>query len=137
MYDRINRTILGIAVVVAFTCALVPGALAEREEHGCSLRTLKGTWGFVFQGTIIGFGPIAIVGIATFDGAGNWSRNERAVVNGNVLPHEVITGTYTVNDTCTGTTTDSLGHTSEFVIVANRREMLSIGPILARWQRSR
>jgi len=51
MYDRINRTILGIAVVVAFTCALVPGALAEREEHGCSLRTLKGTWGFELNGT--------------------------------------------------------------------------------------
>jgi len=32
MYDRINRTILVIAVVVAFTCALVPGALAERRS---------------------------------------------------------------------------------------------------------
>ena len=127
MYDRINRTMLVIAVVVVFTCALAPGALAESEEHGCSLRTLKGTWGFELNGTIIGFGPIAIVGVATFDGAGNWSRNERAVVNGNVLPRELILGTYTVNDDCTGTTADTLGHTSEFVIVGNRKQIISIG----------
>ena len=88
---------------------------------------MKGTWGFELNGTIIGFGPIAIVGVATFDGAGNWSRNERAVVNGNVLPREVIVGTYTMNDDCTGTTADTLGHTSEFVLVGNRKQIISIG----------
>ena len=87
----------------------------------------EGNMGFELNGTIIGFGPIAIVGVATFDGAGDWSRNERAVVNGNVLPREVIVGTYTMNDDCTGTTADTLGHTSEFVLVGNRKQIISIG----------
>jgi hypothetical protein len=95
-------------------------------EHGCTLATLKGTWGIVFNGTIIGFSPIAIVGIATFDGDGSWSRDERAVVNGNVLPQELITGTYTVNGNCTGTTLDNIGNSSDFVIVAHRTEMFAI-----------
>jgi len=109
---------------------LVPAVHAQEsaeEEHGCTLVTLKGTWGFVFNGTIIGFGPIAVVGLATFDGAGNWSRDERAVVNGNVLPRELITGTYTVNGNCTGTTSDSTANSSDFVLVAHRKEMFAIG----------
>jgi len=73
---------------------LVPAVQESSDaEHGCTLATVKGTWGVTFNGTIVGFGPIAIVGVATFDGAGNWSRDERAVVNGNVLPRELLTGT--------------------------------------------
>ena len=109
---------------------LVPTVQAQESaeaEQGCTLATLKGTWGFVFNGTIIGFGPIAVVGVATFDGAGNLSRDERAVVNGNMLPRELITGTYTVNNNCTGTTSDSIGNSSEFVIVAHHKEMFAIG----------
>jgi len=109
---------------------LVPAVQAQestKAEQGCTLATLKGTWGFVFNGTIIGFGPIAVVGVATFDGAGNWLRDERAVVNGNVLPRELITGTYTMNNNRTGTTSDSIGNSSEFVIVAHHKEMLAIG----------
>ena len=108
---------------------LVPAVQAQESndaEHGCTLATLKGPWGVTFNGTIVGFGPIAIVGVATFDGAGNWSRDERAVVNGNVLPRELITGTYTVNGNCTGTTVDTIGNSSDFVIVAHRTEMFAI-----------
>lgn len=124
MQHRINRGFLLVALAVALTLGAVPRATAE---DGCTLLTLKGTWGFVVNGTIIGFGPIAIVGVAHFDGSGNWSRVEKAVVNGNVLPREEITGTYTVNGNCTGTTADIQGHTSEFSIVTNRKELLSIG----------
>src|SRR3989441_10425450 len=109
---------------------LVPAVQAQESndaEHSCTLATLKGPWGVTFNGTIVGFGPIAIVGVATFDGAGNWSRDERAVVNGNVLPREVIVGTYTMNDDCTGTIPDTLAHTSEFVLVGNRKQIISIG----------
>ena len=104
---------------------LVPAVQESSDaEHGCTLATAKGTWGVTFNGTIVGFGPIAIVGVATFDGAGNWSRDERAVVNGNVLPRELLTGTYTVNGNCTGTTT--IGNSSDFVIIAHRTEMFAI-----------
>jgi hypothetical protein len=124
MKDPINRMVLVIALAVVFSLVIVPKA---RAEDGCTLDTLKGTWGFVFNGTIIGFGPIAVVGVATFDGEGHFSRDERAVVNGNVLPREFITGTYTVSGNCTGTTADTLGNSSEFVIVSNRKEIISIG----------
>jgi len=84
---------LGYGAVWLSTLGAVPRAHAE---EGCTLVTLKGAWGFLLNGTIIGFGPIAIEGVAQFDSAGNFSRDERAVVNGNVLPPKHITGTYTV-----------------------------------------
>jgi len=124
MHHQISRVFFIITFVVALTLGTVPRAHAQ---GGCTLVTLKGSWGFLLNGTIIGVGPIAIEGVVQFDGAGNFTRDERAVVNGHVLPPEHITGTYTVSGDCTGTTLDSLGHTSEFSIVSNRKEILSIG----------
>ena len=124
MRYQIGRIFLLITIAVALTLGTVPRAHAQ---DGCTLVTLKGSWGFLLTGTIIGVGPIAIEGVAQFDGAGNFTRDERAVVNGHVLPPEHITGTYTVSGDCTGTTADSLGHTSEFSIVSNRKELLSVG----------
>ena len=123
MRYRANSLFLLTALAVALTLDAVPASAQE----GCTVVTLKGSWGFLVTGTIIGVGPIAVNGVAQFDGAGNFERNETAVVNGHVLPTEHITGTYTVNSDCTGTTADSLGHTSEFSIVSNRKEMLSVG----------
>jgi hypothetical protein len=137
--QAIYRFIAALALVVILVLCmpllgtdvrLVPAVQAQESdeaEHGCTLATLKGTWGFVFNGTIIGFGPIAVVGLATFDGAGHWSRDERAVVNGNVLRRELIAGTYTVDSDCTGTTSDSTGNSSDFVLVAHHKEMFAIG----------
>ena len=124
MQDQIGRVFLLITLAVASILGVVPRAHAE---EGCTLVTLKGSWGFLLNGTIIGVGPIAIEGVAQLDGEGNFFRDERAVVNGNVLPPEHITGTYTVSSDCTGTTADSLGHTSQFSIVDNRKEILSVG----------
>ena len=124
MRYQIGRIFLLITVAVASTLGTVPRAHAQ---DGCTLVTLKGSWGFLLTGTIIGVGPIAIEGVVQFDGAGNFTRDERAVVNGHVLAPEHITGTYTVSGDCTGTTADSLGHTSEFSIVSNRKELLSVG----------
>jgi hypothetical protein len=97
------------------------------DDVSCSSASLKGRYGFVLNGTIVGVGPLGIVGLAKFDGAGNWSRNETAVVNGHVLPPESIDGTYTVNADCTGSTSDSQGHHAQFVIVGGGKEMFSIG----------
>jgi len=124
MQHQIDRVFLLITLAVASILGAVPRAHAE---EGCTLVTLKGAWGFLLNGTIIGLGPIAIGGVAQFDGEGNFFRDERAVVNGIVLPPEHITGTYTVSGDCTGTTSDSIGHTSQFSIVDNRKEILSVG----------
>jgi hypothetical protein len=118
-----------IALAVALTVGAVPRAHAQ---DGCTLVTLKGSWGFLLNGTIIQVPPvpnfpIAIVGVIHFDGASNFTRDERAVVNGHVFPPEHITGTYTVSDDCTGTTLDNAGRTSQFTIVSNRKEMFTVG----------
>jgi hypothetical protein len=101
--------------------------LARDEVEGgrCTLATLKGSWGSLINGTILGVGPIAVAGLAKFHGDGTFSMDATAVVDGNVFPDQT-TGTYTVNDDCTGTTMDSLGDSSKFVIVGNRTEVLAI-----------
>lgn len=121
------RRIMSVALpTVLLFCISALQARAE-DDVSCSNASLKGSYGFVLNGTIVGVGPLAIVGLAKFDGAGNWSRNETAVVNGHVLPPESIAGTYTVNADCTGSTSDSQGHHSQFVIVGRGKEMFSIG----------
>jgi hypothetical protein len=122
-----RRNVMSVALsTVLLFCLSALQARAE-DDVSCSNASLKGSYGFVLNGTIVGVGPLAIVGLAKFDGAGNWSRNETAVVNGHVLPPESIPGTYTVNADCTGSTLDSQGRHAQFVIVDRGKEMFSIG----------
>jgi hypothetical protein len=67
MKDRRYRTSLVVATFLAFTVAAVPGAFARK---GCSNASVKGSYGFRFNGTILGgpfAGPATLVGIAKFD----------------------------------------------------------------------
>jgi hypothetical protein len=98
---------------------------SEEGEEGCTLATLKGLWGSAINGTIIGVGPIAVVGLTKFDGEGHLSMDATAVIDGNVFPDQT-TGTYTVNQNCTGTTVDSIGDSSTFVIVGDGKEIIAI-----------
>ena len=82
MQHQIGRVFLLITLAVASILGAVPAAHAE---EGCTLVTLKGAWGTMLNG-IIGVGPIAQVGVATYDGAGHWSRTETTNVNGNTFP---------------------------------------------------
>jgi hypothetical protein len=127
MKDRRYRTSLVVATFLAFTVAAVPGAFARK---GCSNASVKGSYGFRFNGTILGgpfAGPATLVGIAKFDGAGNWTRTEIANVNGHPLPSETVTGTYSINEDCTGSTSDEQRHSSFLVLVSNGKEILSEG----------
>ena len=105
--------ILSLALL-AWACPRIAGA---QDGPACSADSLTGSYGFVLNGTIVGVGPISIVGTIEYDGSGGFVRKETTVINGHVLPPETIQGTYTVNANCTGTTVDSLGHHSVFVIV--------------------
>ena len=99
---------------------------AKDEEDGCRLATLKGSWVSAINGAIVGVGPIAVLGVTKFDGEGHFSMDATAVIDGNVFPDHT-TGTYTVNDNCTGRTLDSIGDSSTFVIVGNRSQVIAIG----------
>jgi hypothetical protein len=105
----------------------IGSSLASADDgSGCTNATITGSYGGLLTGTIIGLGPIGQVDIATFDGAGHWSRTETTNINGNTLPPETIAGTYNVNADCTGSTQDEQGHASTFVLVNHGKEMLAL-----------
>jgi len=99
--------------------------LFDGGEGGCTLATLKGSWGSSIKATIIGVGPIAVLGLTNFDGEGHFSMDATAIIDGNVSS-EQTTGTYTVNHNCTGTTIDSIGDSSTFAIVGDGKEIIAV-----------
>lgn len=117
----------GMASALAVVLLVGVGTRSASALDSCSNATLTGSYGFVLTGTILGVGPISIVGTSKYDGAGNFVRNEVTVVNGYVLPPETISGTYSVNADCTGTTADTLGLHSQFVIVNNGKGFFGEG----------
>jgi hypothetical protein len=117
--------------------SIVPSVQAKDKDNekggcpgNCSLRTLNGCYGFTFSGNIVGFGPIAGIGVENFDGQGHVTITQTLNVNGRGGIRDTVTGTYTVNSDCTGSTvitqTDgSLTHI-DFVIVDNGKEILTL-----------
>ena len=93
--------------------------VANDEEHGCTLATLKGQFGAAINGTVIGFGALAASGLTNFDGAGHFSIDATTDVAGMVFPAP-STGMYTVNENCTGRASDSNGDSISFVLVGDR-----------------
>jgi hypothetical protein len=81
---------------------------ANPSRTTCSLATLKGTYGVLEQGTVVGQlpgfppPPFPVVNSATptYDGAGNFSGTYTLSVGGAIVPGR-FTGTYSVNPDCT------------------------------------
>ena len=122
---------LSIASATAFALLSLSGAAQAggqdghdgHDGHGglCSNATLKGPFGFIGHGEILGLigadgkvhpytAPSILddVALVTFDGMGHFSRTDFGVIGG--LPkggqtsfNPVQSGTYTVNSDCTGT----------------------------------
>jgi hypothetical protein len=109
-----RKSISMIAAPIIMVCGLLfagSRARANDEDTKCTNRTLRGDYGFVAQGVLIGipgFPPEAqfrSVGVAHFDGKGNLTWQEHTVENGKPLNADWVqaSGTYTVNSNCTGT----------------------------------
>jgi hypothetical protein len=79
-------------------------ATAQARDAACSLVRAAGTYGVSDSGTVIGIGPRAAVGSITFDAAGNANGSVTASLNGGVSS-TTLSGTYTVNSDCTGSST--------------------------------
>jgi|SRR6516225_8200850 hypothetical protein len=71
----------------------------------CTNATLRGSYGFSFNGSQSGL-PVAIVGVAIFDGEGNASSTFTISLNGAGTTGADAVGTYAVNPDCTGSATD-------------------------------
>ena len=108
------------ALVAVILLGSAPGAQAAQ----CSLTGTPGKYGFTLTGVVIlptGPVPIAAVGRATLDAAGNASGTESRSVGGG-FADETFTGSYTVNSECTGTATIQFYESGQLV----RTSVLSI-----------
>ena len=84
----------------------------NRDPKPCSVATLEGGFGYTVTGALVSgtfAGPFAAAGKLTFDGMGNFENIRTISRNGNILPNEEGSGTYTVNPDCTGTFTFTEG----------------------------
>jgi hypothetical protein len=120
----ISRRSIGYCGVVALL-SLQTGAAPAEANHGCSLRSVDGPYGYLVAGTNVGSGPIAAVGQVIADGRGALTASDTVSVNGVVI-RRIITGTYAVNPGCTGSAifTDNFGQSThlDFVLVDGGKE---------------
>jgi hypothetical protein len=93
------RGLRGVALVLA-TLILVTNAEA-RPRHECTQDNLEGAYGYAFTGPLVGVGPVAAVGLASFDGEGGLTAKDTVSTNGKIV-RRTGRGTYVVNANCTG-----------------------------------
>ena len=122
-----KRVIASGTLAMAFVSLLVLGLGSHVQAGECSNASTKGTYGFSCEGTIVGAGPLAVVGVYSADGNGNSSGTETVSVNGTIIPGLPFTGTYTLNANCTGslvtTTPDGSVTHHDLVIDDNKKEL--------------
>lgn len=127
-----------LAALAIMTAASKPGVGPVYASSGCTDATLNGNYGYLFTGftghvpLINNNGPTSVpfaaVGLATFDGAGNFSGTITSSANGAISSTLPFATTYTVNSDCTGTIGTPGGGTDTFaiVIVGGGAEVLAL-----------
>ena len=105
--------ILASCALAAMTFAAAPQALKAADADAlCPLgnATLSGTYMLRGEGTIVGVGPVTVVGWLTYDGKGYVVKSSMtASVNGTISTF-TIAGPYTVNSDCSGSVEPSGQH---------------------------
>jgi hypothetical protein len=109
--------VLTAAALSALTTAPVMGQTSE-----CTLATVKGSYGLVANGTLLGVGPFSAAGILTTNGAGSFTYSFTQNVNG-VISSGTVPGTYTLDSNCSGTATFANGETFAAVVVNGAQEV--------------
>jgi hypothetical protein len=100
-----KRNISLTTLVVLLAATLISGAAtAQAEGAACSLARAAAAYGVSDSGTVVGIGPRAALARLTLDAAGNINGSVTASLNGGVSS-STLSGTYTVNRDCTGTST--------------------------------
>lgn len=100
------RSILALPLLALLAIAFLggpaaPPSSASPVEPTYGLHSLRGAYGFTYDGTVSGLGPVASSGRIDFDGAGGLSAAFTTSVGG--IPFTgTFTGTYTVNPDGTG-----------------------------------
>jgi len=111
--------------VMAFVSLLVLGLVSRAQAEECSNASIKVGYGLSCEGTVVGVGPLAVIGVLTADGKGNGSEVETISFNGDIVQGATFTVAYTVNADCTGsfvsTGLGSVFH-NDFVLDDNKKE---------------
>jgi hypothetical protein len=132
--------------VLSMLCALAAAAVlvvlptvTAAHASGCTNATVTGNYGIISSGFSAKKGPMgnefpaALVGVATFDGAGNFSATWTNAFNGEIARGLNGSGTYTVNSDCTGsfafTSGDAAGFTFDAAIVNSGAEVFLIATL--------
>jgi hypothetical protein len=113
-----------IAVLVTLGSITLQQGYAQQENPTtCTLATLHGRYVFDATGYNIVNGsavPKTVVDFLTFSGDGSLTSIATAVVGGHIIANDAPgTGSYTVNNDCTGTLTDARGFTFDLFIAPN------------------
>ncbi len=87
-------------VAILLILSIAPSAQAQHDNE-CSTATLRGAYGYFFSGSAAGVGPVAAVGLVTFDGLGGVSAKDTLNTNGTVVGRSG-SGIYHLNLNCTG-----------------------------------
>lgn len=119
-----KRLLAAVAVTFLGILTFGPVSFAKSREdqdkdEQCTAASLHGSYGYYLSGPEIGLGPVAAVGIVTFDGAGGLSARD-TVSNNGVIGHRNGSGAYTVKSNCTGSVSldgDFLGLSGDFTVV--------------------
>jgi hypothetical protein len=122
MKKLILHGLAGAVVALSTTAAAVAG----ERDNDCSLKTLRGRYVFTARGFNIVSGvpqPKAILEIVDFNGDGTLAVPAVTVsINGAITRGLPSTGTYTVDDRCTGTISFG-GPTYDFFVDQSGKEM--------------
>ncbi|HKV77409.1 MAG TPA: hypothetical protein VJP02_04680 [Candidatus Sulfotelmatobacter sp.] len=137
------KRVLGGLFTLAAAVALLLGIplskhgafAAHASKVPCTVATLKGNYGFTFNGYQAVTGPhggtrnvpFVGAGLYTFDGAGNVVGTFALSLNGQITENVPYAATYTVNPDCTGSAVGiGNGDSADFVIVKDGAEFLAV-----------
>jgi len=121
---NIKKTIISFVV---FAGMFVLGAAPNAQARQCSNASLKGAYGFLDAHVVLPAGtPFTAIGRWKFDGKGNFTNTLTINDNGTVT-HASDSGSYTVNEDCTGAISILGGAgTVEIVIVNGGNEFYEL-----------
>jgi hypothetical protein len=98
-----------VAALLTLGSMTLQQAYAQQKDPTCTLATLKGLYTFEATGyNIVNGSPVpkAVAEFLNFKGDGTLTSVATLSVNGNLVQNDVSgTGSYTVNEDCTGTLT--------------------------------
>jgi hypothetical protein len=126
-----NRIVAMLVGSTAFVGFVVCGTTEKKNitslpvvhadaPKGCSLEAVAGNWGFTLTGSATlpsGQVLVAAVGTVTVDDQGNLSGTEARSVGGGYAD-ETVTGTWTVNSSCTGTLNAKIYESGQLVRIS-------------------